>query len=114
MGRSILSRINKIVFLAILSGLLFLTGSKPVSAAGDNSGKCKVVFADSRGVVSGDTYRKWGKTVDKGSYITLPKVKRSGYKCVWIEKNGKKENFSKYYGRYYGNDYGSSYICSTD
>lgn len=91
MGRSILSRINKIVFLAILSGLLFLTGSKPVSATGDNSGKCKVVFADSRGVVSGDTYRKWGKTVDKGSYITLPKVKRSGYKCVWIEKNGKKE-----------------------
>ena len=29
-------------------------------------------------------------------------------------KNGKKENFSKYYGRYYGNDYGSSYICRTD
>ena len=34
---------------------------------------------------------KWARTVTKGSYIQLPTVNRSGYKCVWVEKRGTKE-----------------------
>ena len=62
-----------------------------LSAQAATTEKCKVVFANSNGVVSNDTFRKWTRTVTKGSYIQLPTVNRSGYKCVWVEKSGTKE-----------------------
>ena len=91
MRKATMNRWKGIVFLTLLFGILFLAGSRPMSVEAANTKKCKVVFANSNGVVSNDTFRKWAKTVDKGSYIELPKVTRSGYKCVWVEKNGNKE-----------------------
>lgn len=83
MRKATMNRWKGIVFLTLLFGILFLAGSRPMSVEAANTKKCKVVFANSNGVVSNDTFRKWAKTVDKGSYIELPKVTRSGYKCVW-------------------------------
>lgn len=77
--------------MTVLFGFLLLAASRPVSAQAATTEKCKVVFANSNGVVSNDTFRKWARTVTKGSYIQLPTVNRSGYKCVWIEKSGTKE-----------------------
>ena len=91
MRKATMNRWKGIVFLTLLFGILFLAGSRPMSVEAAGTKKCKVVFANSNGVVSNDTFRKWAKTVDKGSYIELPMVKRSGYKCVWVEKNGNKE-----------------------
>lgn len=91
MKKATVNRWKGIVFLTLLFGFLFLALSRPISAEAAGTEKCKVVFANSNGVVSNDTFRKWAKTVDKGSYIQLPTVKRSGYKCVWVEKSGNKE-----------------------
>ena len=77
--------------MTVLFGFLLLAASRPVSAQAATTEKCKVVFANSNGVVSNDTFRKWTRTVTKGSYIQLPTVNRSGYKCVWVEKSGTKE-----------------------
>ena len=77
--------------MTLLFGFLFLALSRPISAEAATTEKCKVVFANSNGVVSNDTFRKWARTVTKGSYIQLPTVNRSGYKCVWVEKRGTKE-----------------------
>ena len=77
--------------MTVLFGFLLLAASRPVSAQAATTEKCKVVFANSNGVVSNDTFRKWARTVTKGSYIQLPTVNRSGYKCVWVEKRGTKE-----------------------
>ncbi len=77
------------MFLTLLFGILFLAGSRPMSVEAANTKKCKVVFTKFQWCSFNDTFRKWYKTVDKGSYIELPKVTRSGYKCVWVEKNGK-------------------------
>ena len=77
--------------MTVLFGFLLLAASRPVSAQAATTEKCKVVFANSNGVVSNDTFRKWARTVTKGSYIQLPTVNRSGYKCVWVEKSGTKE-----------------------
>ena len=67
------------------------SGSQQTGFGSATTEKCKVVFANSNGVVSNDTFRKWTRTVTKGSYIQLPTVNRSGYKCVWVEKSGTKE-----------------------
>lgn len=91
MRRITMRKWTGIAFLAVLLGFFVLAGSRPVSAATDNTGKCKVVFANSQGVVSNSTLRKWGRYVDKGSYTQLPAVNRTGYKCVWVTKNGSKE-----------------------
>lgn len=95
MRKATINRWRGIVFLVMLFGVLFLAGSRPTSVAADNTEKCKVIFANSKGVVSNDTYRKWSGYVDKGSYIDLPIVNRAGYKCVWVEKsNGKTIKYS--------------------
>lgn len=91
MKKATVNRWKGIVFLTLLFGFLFLALSRPVSAQAATTEKCKVVFANSNGVVSNDTFRKWTRTVTKGSYIQLPTVNRSGYKCVWVEKSGTKE-----------------------
>lgn len=91
MKKATVNRWKGIVFLTLLFGFLFLAASRPVSAQAATTEKCKVVFANSNGVVSNDTFRKWARTVTKGSYIQLPTVNRSGYKCVWVEKSGTKE-----------------------
>ena len=95
MRKATINRWRGIVFLVMLFGVLFLAGSRPTSVAADNTEKCKVIFANSKGVISNDTYRKWSGYVDKGSYIDLPIVNRAGYKCVWVEKsNGKTIKYS--------------------
>lgn len=91
MRKATVNRWRGIVFLTVLFGFLLLAASRPVSAQAATTEKCKVVFANSNGVVSNDTFRKWARTVTKGSYIQLPTVNRSGYKCVWVEKSGTKE-----------------------
>lgn len=91
MKKATVNRWKGIVFLTLLFGFLFLALSRPISAQAATTEKCKVVFANSNGVVSNDTFRKWARTVTKGSYIQLPTVNRSGYKCVWVEKRGTKE-----------------------
>lgn len=91
MRKATVNRWRGIIFLTVLFGFLLLVASRPVSAQAATTEKCKVVFANSNGVVSNDTFRKWARTVTKGSYIQLPTVNRSGYKCVWVEKSGTKE-----------------------
>lgn len=91
MRKATVNRWRGIIFLTVLFGFLFLALSRPISAEAATTEKCKVVFANSNGVVSNDTFRKWARTVTKGSYIQLPTVNRSGYKCVWVEKRGTKE-----------------------
>ena len=91
MKKATVNRWKGIVFLTLLFGFLFLALSRPISAEAATTEKCKVVFANSNGVVSNDTFRKWARTVTKGSYIQLPTINRSGYKCVWVEKRGTKE-----------------------
>lgn len=91
MKKATVNRWKGIVFLTLLFGFLFLALSRPISAEAATTEKCKLVFANSNGVVSNDTFRKWTRTVTKGSYIQLPTVNRSGYKCVWVEKSGTKE-----------------------
>lgn len=91
MRKAMVNRWRGIIFLTVLFGFLLLAASRPVSAQAATTEKCKVVFANSNGVVSNDTFRKWTRTVTKGSYIQLPTVNRSGYKCVWVEKSGTKE-----------------------
>lgn len=91
MRKATVNRWRGIIFLTVLFGFLLLAASRPVSAQAATTEKCKVVFANSNGVVSNDTFRKWARTVTKGSYIQLPTVNRSGYKCVWVEKRGTKE-----------------------
>ena len=91
MKKATVNRWKGIVFLTLLFGFLFLALSRPISAEAATTEKCKVVFANSNGVVSNDTFRKWARTETKGSYIQLPTVNRSGYKCVWVEKSGTKE-----------------------
>lgn len=91
MRKATVNRWRGIIFLTVLFGFLLLAASRPVSAQAATTEKCKVVFANSNGVVSNDTFRKWTRTVTKGGYIQLPTVNRSGYKCVWVEKSGTKE-----------------------
>lgn len=91
MRKATVNRWRGIIFLTVLFGFLLLAASRTVSAQAATTEKCKVVFANSNGVVSNDTFRKWARTVTKGSYIQLPTVNRSGYKCVWVEKSGTKE-----------------------
>ena len=91
MRKDTVNRWRGIIFLTVLFGFLLLAASRPVSAQAATTEKCKVVFSNSNGVVSNDTFRKWARTVTKGSYIQLPTVNRSGYKCVWVEKSGTKE-----------------------
>lgn len=56
------------------------------------STKCNVVFANSYGKVSNDIYKNWGKTVTKGTTVTLPVLEVPGYKSYWIlqTSSGKK------------------------
>lgn len=49
--------------------------------------KCKVTFANSKGVVANNAYKKLAKTVEKGTVIQLPKAEASGYRSYWVIKS---------------------------
>lgn len=49
--------------------------------------KCKVTFANEKGIVSNDTFKKMEKTVNAGTYIQLPQIKSSGYRYYWVLKS---------------------------
>lgn len=79
-------------FVLMLSMLCIFGSAKKVSADTDT---CRVVFANAKGVISGEYYRKLARTVEKGTKIELPTVNRSGYKAVWVAKiNGKTYKYS--------------------
>lgn len=71
--------------LMLLTLLFVFGGSREVSA---DAAKCKVTFANAKGVVSTSTYRNWCKTVEAGDWIKLPKFSQDGYQCYWVLKNG--------------------------
>ena len=72
--------------LLVLSAVLLFGGSRQVSAA---SAKCKVTYANARGVVSTDTYKNWAETVQRGDWVVLPKLNApSGYCYYWVLKDG--------------------------
>lgn len=82
----------KVAMLILLMMTVFLMGgtAKKVSADTYDVGQCRVVFANSKGVVSTNLYKSWEKVVDIGSYITLPEYNKSGYRIYWTVKyNGK-------------------------
>ena len=45
-----------------------------------------MTFANSEGRVSTEKYRRWARTVKKGTVIKLPKVTKTGYKAAWETK----------------------------
>lgn len=75
------------LFLILLSALLFFGGTHSVSAA---TKKCQVTFADGKGRVSNNTYKKWGRKVNAGQWIYLPEYSRAGHKSYWELTTGKK------------------------
>lgn len=74
--------------LLMLSALFLVGGIRKVSAAPADTTKCRVVFANARGVVSTSTYRNWAQTVRPGDWIKLPEYSQEGYECYWVLKNG--------------------------
>ena len=78
-------------FLLFLAAFLMFGKSHQVSAAV----KCDVIYADSRGNVSTQTYEDWAKTVNRGERVVLPKVKaQSGYRYYWVlEERGKSRKY---------------------
>ena len=80
---------RRILFYFIM---LFLTvvfvhgGNKTVFAATSGKNQCKVTFANYEGRVSTEKYRRWARTVKKGTVIKLPKVTKTGYKAAWETK----------------------------
>ena len=83
MGKKIL------IFLTALAAV-FLLGSRTAEAAPT---KYKVTFADSKGKVSSERFRKWACKAEKNTCINLPEVSASGYRYYWVLKTGQKENF---------------------
>lgn len=72
-------------FLMLLTAFLMLGGKQEAYAAST----CKVTYADSRGVVSVQTYEDWAKKVKRGEQVTLPRVNSSSaYRYYWILKDG--------------------------
>ena len=87
----------KVALLVLLMMTFFLIGvsARKVSADTYDVGQCRVVFANSKGVVSTDLYKSWEKIVDTGSYITLPEYSKSGYRIYWTVKyNGKTTKYT--------------------
>lgn len=83
-----LSKWKGVIFLLLLTVLVIAGGNRQVSAASD---KCRVVFANSRGKVSTQTYRNWAETVEKNEWIVLPELKASsGYRYYWVMTDGNK------------------------
>ncbi len=79
-------------FLLFLAAFLMFGKSHQVSAAV----KCDVIYADSRGNVSTQTYEDWAKTVNRGERVVLPKVKtQSGYRYYWVLEERGKSRFLK-------------------
>ena len=94
---------KKCISRRILFGfmMLFLTvvlvhgGNKTVFAATGGKNQCKVTFANSEGKVSTEKYRRWARTVKKGTVIRLPKVTKTGYKAAWETKiSGKTKQYN--------------------
>lgn len=69
--------------LLVLCAVFALGGSRQVSA----DEQYRVTFANSKGKVSTSTYRNWGRTVEAGDVITLPKTSKSGYRSYWLIKS---------------------------
>ena len=74
----------KLAALVMVLSVLFIFGGGRQAQAAE---KCKVIFANSSGVVSTSTYKNWGKTVNKGETITLPKYSVAGCRCYWVLKS---------------------------
>lgn len=81
---------KKILIFLMVFAAVFLFGSRPAEAA---PVKYKVVFADSKGKVSSERFRKWACKAEKNTYINLPEVSASGYRYYWVLKTGQKEKF---------------------
>ena len=81
---------KKILIFLMVFAAVFLFGSRPAEAA---PVKYKVVFADSKGKVSSERFRKWACKAEKNTCINLPEVSASGYRYYWVLKTGQKEKF---------------------
>ncbi|WP_308784157.1 hypothetical protein [uncultured Blautia sp.] len=81
---------KKILIFLVVFAAVFLFGSRPAEAT---PVKYKVVFADSKGKVSSERFRKWACKAEKNTYINLPEVSASGYRYYWVLKTGQKEKF---------------------
>lgn len=90
---------NKAFFLWMLFAVFFFAFliSNPVSAS---SSQCKITFANDKGEVATETYRKWAKKAKRGEYIRLPDISKKGYRCYWVLKNGNTEKRYKPGARY--------------
>ena len=88
--KQIAGRWKWIVCLTMLSALFIFGSSRKVSAEPENTQKCRVIFANAKGIVSTNTYRNWARTVDYGEYIQLPEYSQNGYRCYWVIKGGNK------------------------
>ncbi|MBU5482383.1 InlB B-repeat-containing protein [Blautia sp. MSJ-19] len=87
--RKITARWKCVCLLVMLLAVVGVFGSPQKVRAAEEpvvTQTCKVTFANAKGQISSDYYRKLARTVEKGGYIELPKVNRSGYKAVWIAK----------------------------
>lgn len=93
--KQIAGRWKWIVCLTMLSALFIFGSSRKVSAEPENTQKCRVIFANARGIVSTSTYRNWARTVDYGDWVKLPEYSQKGYRCYWVLKNG--SSAKKYY-----------------
>lgn len=78
--------------LLFLTVLLMFGKSQQVSAAA----QCKVTYADSRGIVSTQTYEDWAETVNRGDRVVLPKMRmQPGYRYYWVlEERGKSRRYN--------------------
>lgn len=72
--------------LMLLSAVCLIGNSQKVSAASYSDTTCKVIFANAKGQTGGGYYRNLAKTVEAGTVIQLPEVKKDGYKAYWITK----------------------------
>lgn len=83
MKKCISRRILFFFMMLLLTVVLVHGENKTVLAATSGKNQCKVTFANSEGRVSTEKYRRWARTVKKGTVIKLPAVTKTGYKVVW-------------------------------
>lgn len=80
---------KSLLFLMFFAVILLLS-SRTVEAAPK---KYRVIFADAKGKVSSERFRRWSCTEEKNTCITLPEVSASGYRYYWVLKKDQKEKF---------------------
>ena len=81
---------KSLLFLMFFAVILLLS-SRTVEAAPK---KYRVIFADAKGKVSSERFRRWSCTEEKNTCITLPEVSASGYRYYWVLKKIRKKNFT--------------------